>query len=171
MSHLYSLTTFVLSNMIIFEYHYISIINSHQSNCAGSLPVPLHHGICWNLCCKKTQFKPCFNLAPFLWKICNKITVMNFPNLVTLTSYNAVCGKPLKYDTYKKPENKTQIRYGSPISSYVKTLLHKNKLTQMQTTTKNNPQPCESFTHSWREDKCLYSANFYFWVAPLVVMM
>lgn len=109
MSHLYSLTTFVLSNMIIFEYHYISIINSHQSNCAGSLLVPLHRGICWNLCWKKTQLKPCFNLAPFLWKICNKITVVNFPNRVTLTSYNAVCGKPLKYNTYKKQKIKRKL--------------------------------------------------------------
>lgn len=112
MSHLYSLTTFVLSNMIIFEYHYISIINSHQSNCAGSLPVPLHHGICWNLCWKKTQHKPCFNLAPFLWKICNKIIIMNFPNWVLLTSYNRSSGETTEIWHLQKKRMKIKSKLG-----------------------------------------------------------
>lgn len=139
--------------MIIFEYHYISIINSHQSNCAGSLPVPLHHGICWNLCWKETQHKPCFTQAPFLWKISNKIIIMNFPNRVILTSYNA--GTPLTYDTYKKQSgNKKQIRYGSPVSPDVKTVQHENKLTRRQTTAESGHKPRGSFTHCRRQDSC-----------------
>lgn len=149
MSHLYSLTTFVLSNMIIFEYHYISIINSHQSNCAGSLPVPLHHGVSWNLCWKKTQHKPCFNLAPTLWKICNKIVILSFPHWAILTSYTSGIWGNLRSTTLIKirMENKKQIRHSSPIFSHVKTPLHENKLTQMRASTKSNHKPCGSFTH------------------------